>query len=74
MMMISLYEYEMTVEETLKKYRLQFQEFANFAGIHRCTLSSAIKRNDEIYMKGLQVKLKEFFKWKIKQLREEEFK
>lgn len=53
---------------TLKKYNLKAKEFTEYAKLSKTQFNYAVKKNDDIYMKGLEIKLMEFIKWKIKQL------
>lgn len=53
---------------TLKKYNLKTKEFIEYAKLSKTQFNYAVKKNDDIYMKGLEIKLMEFIKWKIKQL------
>ena len=54
----------------LKENSLQIQDFCRFAGINKNRFHYAIKKNDPIYMKGLEGKLYDFLEWKIEQLQE----
>ena len=55
--------------KTLKENSLQIQEFFRFAKLSKIQFNYAIKKNDPIYIKGLESKLYKFIEWKIKQLR-----
>jgi len=54
--------------EVLKKHNLKTKEFIEFAGLSKTQFNYAIKKNDSIYINGLENKFREFLKWKIKQL------
>ena len=54
----------------LKGYNLQVQEFCKFANLSKTQFNYAIKKNDPIYIKGLESKLFDFIEWKIKKLQE----
>lgn len=56
------------ITNTLKKYNLKTKEFIEYAKLSKTQFNYAVKKNDDIYMKGLKIKLMEFVKWKIKQL------
>ena len=58
------------ITETLKKYNLKIKEFIEYSNLSKMQFNHAIKKNDPIYMKGLESKLKEFIEYKIKQLKE----
>ncbi len=57
------------ITKTLKQNSLQIQDFCKFAGLSKTQFNYAIKKNDPIYMNGLNNKLFEFIKWKIEQLK-----
>lgn len=57
--------------QTLKKLHLKVKEFSEFAGLSKTQFNYAVKKNDPIYQQGLQVKLKEFLKYKIEQIKKE---
>ena len=61
----------MTIKDTLKKLDLKCKEFCEFAELSKNEYNHSIKKNDPIYQKGLQVKLKEFLEHKIKQIKKE---
>lgn len=56
--------------EKIKKYDLKINEFIKFTGLSRNRFNWVIKKNDPIYIKGLEVKLQEFLQYKIKQLQQ----
>lgn len=57
--------------QILKKLNLKVKEFCEFAGLSKTQFNHAVKKNDPIYQKGLQLKLKEFLKYKIEQIKKE---
>lgn len=57
--------------QTLKKLHLKVKEFCEFAGLSKTQFNHAVKKNDPIYQQGLQIKLKEFLKYKIEQIKKE---
>jgi hypothetical protein len=57
------------IVKRLKKHNLKTKEFIEFAKLSKTQFNYAVKKNDDIYMKGLEIKLMEFIKWKIKQLK-----
>lgn len=56
--------------ETLKQHNLKALDFINYARLSKNQFNYAIKKNDEIYIKGLEDKFREFIKWKITKLQE----
>lgn len=56
--------------ETLKKHNLKTKEFIEYANLSKTQFNYAIKKNDPIYINGLENKLEEFIEYKIKQLQE----
>ena len=56
--------------EKIKKFDLKVAEFIKFTGLSNNRFNSVIKKNDPIYIKGLELKLQEFLHYKIKQLQE----
>jgi len=56
------------IRETLKKHSLEFQDFCKFAGLSQMQVRYSMKKNDPIYMAGLEKKFNEFIEWKIEQL------
>lgn len=57
-----------SILKILKENNLKSKEFINFLNMKTSHFNYAINKNDEIYMKGMEIKLKEFIAWKIKQL------
>ena len=58
------------IVETIKKYDLKITEFIEFTGLSRNRFHWVIQKNDPIYIKGLELKLKEFLHYKITQLQQ----
>ena len=58
----------MDIAKVLKENDLKTKEFIEFAGLSKTQFNYALKKDNYIYIKGLEYKLKEFIKWKIKQL------
>ena len=56
------------VAKKLKSLDLKILEFAKFCNINKNKLNHILRTQDPIYMKGLELKLKEFLHYKIKQL------
>lgn len=56
--------------EKIKKFDLKVAEFIKFTGLSSNRFNWVIKKNDPIYIKGLELKLQEFLHYKIKQLQE----
>lgn len=56
--------------QKIKKCDLKVAEFIKFTGLSRNRFNWVIKKNDLIYIKGLEVKLQEFLQYKIKQLQQ----
>tara|TARA_R110000868_G_scaffold3937_1_gene24142 strand:+ start:482 stop:694 length:213 start_codon:yes stop_codon:yes gene_type:complete len=54
--------------EKIKKYDLKINDFIKYTGLSRNRFNWVIKKNDPIYIKGLEVKLQEFLHYKIYQL------
>jgi len=57
------------ITKTLKKLNLQTKEFSEFAGLSKTQFYHITRKNDPIYLKGLESKLLDFIEWKIKQLK-----
>ena len=55
----------------LAKHNLKVKEFIEFIGVSRGHFFYAIKKNNLVYIKGLEVKLVEFINYKIIQLEKE---
>ena len=58
----------MDIAKVLKENHLKTKEFIEFVGLSKTQFNYALKKDNSIYIKGLEYKLKEFIKWKIKQL------
>lgn len=58
------------IAEKLKSLDLKILEFAKFCNINKNKLNYVLRTQDPIYMKGLELKLKEFLYYKIKQIQE----
>ena len=56
----------MNIVKTLKDNDLKAKEFIEFAKLSKTQFVWAIKKNDPIYIKGLEDKLIEFIEYKIK--------
>ena len=56
--------------QTLKQYDLKVLDFIKYAKLSKTQFNYAIKKNDAVYMRGLEDKLREFIKWKITKLEE----
>ena len=54
--------------ETLKQNNLKSKEFFDFLEMPKSKFDFTIRKQDPIYMKGMESKLKEFLEWKIKEL------
>jgi predicted transcriptional regulator len=58
------------IVEKLKSLDLKILEFAKFCNINKNKLNHILRTQDPIYMKGLELKLKEFLHYKITQLQQ----
>lgn len=56
--------------QTLKQHDLKVLDFINYVKLSKTQFNYAIKKNDAIYMRGLEDKFREFIKWKITKLEE----
>ncbi len=54
--------------ETIRRYNLKQLDFLDYAKISKTRLFYALKKNDPIYIKGLEKKFGEYLAWKTKQL------
>jgi hypothetical protein len=61
----------MTINDIIKKLNLKSKEFCEFAGLSKNKFNHEIRKNDPIYQRGLQIKLREFLEYKIKQIKKE---
>jgi len=56
--------------KTLKQHNLKALDFINYAKLSKMQFNYAIKKNDPIYIKGLEDKFREYIKCKITKLEE----
>ena len=56
--------------QKIKKCDLKVAEFIEFTGLSRNRFNWVVKKNDPIYIKGLELKLQEFLHYKIDQLQQ----
>jgi predicted XRE-type DNA-binding protein len=54
--------------ESLKQNNLKSKEFFDFLEMSKSQFDFVMRKQDPIYMKGMESKLKEFLHWKIKEL------
>lgn len=56
------------IPEYIKKYNLKQLDFLQYADLTKTKLFYALKKNDPVYIKGLNKTFGEYLKWKTRQL------
>ena len=56
--------------KTLKEQNIKIIDFIEYSKLSKTQFDYAIRKNDPIYLKGLESKFKEYIDWKIKRLQD----